>query len=74
MEANRLVGRLPWARTTRLQQLHQLLSLLCVFIWGVCFSLKANPNDMKRSDTDTLLARGTRLLKRVRSVAISTRK
>ena len=24
-------ARLPWARTIRLQQLHQLLSLLCVF-------------------------------------------
>ena len=40
--------RLPWARTIRLQQLYQLLSLLCVFvIWGICFSLKANPNGTK---------------------------
>jgi hypothetical protein len=31
-------------------------------IWGICFSLKANPNGMKRSDTGTLLAQGTRLL------------
>jgi hypothetical protein len=27
-------------------------------IWGICFSLKANPNGMKRSDSDTLLAQG----------------
>jgi hypothetical protein len=31
-------------------------------IWGISFSLKANPNGMKRSDTGTLLAQGTRLL------------
>jgi hypothetical protein len=30
-------------------------------IWGICFSLKANPNGMKRSDSGTLLAQGTRL-------------
>ena len=30
-------------------------------IWGICFSLKANPNGMKRSDSGALLARGTRL-------------
>ncbi len=28
-------------------------------IWGICFSLKANPNGMKRSDSGTLLAQGT---------------
>jgi hypothetical protein len=32
-------------------------------IWGICFSLKANPNGMKRSDSGTLLAQGTRLLR-----------
>ena len=31
--------------------------------WGICFSLKANPNDMKRSDSGTVLAQGTRLLR-----------
>ena len=31
-------------------------------IWGICFSLKANPNGMKTSDSGTLLAQGTRLL------------
>ena len=31
-------------------------------IWGVCFSLKANPNGMKTSDNGTLLAQGTSLL------------
>jgi hypothetical protein len=30
-------------------------------IWGICFSLKANPNAMKRSDSGTLLAQGARL-------------
>jgi len=30
-------------------------------IWGICFSLKANPNGIKTSDTVTLLAEGTRL-------------
>jgi hypothetical protein len=30
-------------------------------IWGICFSLKANPNGMKRSDSGTLLAQGKRL-------------
>jgi hypothetical protein len=28
-------------------------------IWGICFSLKANPNGMKRSDSGTLLAQGS---------------
>ena len=27
-------------------------------IWGICLSLKANPNGMKRSDSRTLLAQG----------------
>jgi len=31
-------------------------------IWGICFSLKANPNGMKTSDSGTVLAQGTRLL------------
>ena len=31
-------------------------------IWGICFSLKANPNAMKTSDSGTLLAQRTRLL------------
>src|SRR6266699_5950445 len=54
--------RLPWTRTIRLQQLHQLLSLPSVFSnLGVCFPLKANPNRMKRWNSDTLLAQGTRL-------------
>jgi hypothetical protein len=32
-------------------------------IWGICFSLKANPNGMKTSDSGTVLAQGTRLLR-----------
>jgi hypothetical protein len=31
-------------------------------IWGICFSLNANPNGMKTSDSGTPLAQGTRLL------------
>ena len=27
-------------------------------IWGVCFSLKANPNDRKKMDSGTVLAQG----------------
>jgi hypothetical protein len=30
--------------------------------WGICFSLKANPNALRRSDSGTVLAQGTRLL------------
>jgi hypothetical protein len=53
-------ARLPWARRIRLQQLHQLLSLLYGFSnLGIYFSLKANPNGMKRSHSGTLLAQGT---------------
>jgi hypothetical protein len=28
-------------------------------MWGICFSLKANPHGMKASDSGTLLAHGT---------------
>ncbi len=31
-------------------------------IWGICFSLKANPISMKRSDSGTLLAQEAHLL------------
>jgi hypothetical protein len=31
-------------------------------IWEICFSIKANPNGMKTSDSGTVLAQGTRLL------------
>lgn len=31
MTKRNLVAHLPWARTIRLQQLHRLLTLLCVF-------------------------------------------
>jgi len=52
-----------WARTIRLQQLYQLLSLLCVFSnLGNLLFAQANPNDMKRSHSGTLLVQGTRLL------------
>jgi hypothetical protein len=54
---------LPWARTIRLQQLYQLLSLLCVFstLGNLLFSKLTNPNGMKTSDSGTLLSQGTRL-------------
>jgi hypothetical protein len=35
-------------------------------IWGICFSLKANPNGMETSDSGTVLAQGTRLLCKAR--------
>jgi hypothetical protein len=31
-------------------------------IWGICFSLRNNPNGMKTSDSGIVLAQGTRLL------------
>ncbi len=48
------------ARTIRLQQLYQLLSLLCVFSnLGNLLFAQANPNDMKRLHSGTLLVQGT---------------
>jgi hypothetical protein len=31
-------------------------------IWGICFSLNANPNGIKTSDSGTVLAQPARLL------------
>jgi hypothetical protein len=53
-------ARLSWARTDRLQPLHSLFWLLCVFSnLGNLLLLKANPNGMKTSDSGTVLAQGT---------------
>ena len=38
------------------------LTPFCSLICGICFSLKANPNGLKTSDSGTVLAQGTRLL------------
>jgi hypothetical protein len=47
---------LPSKRDPRLQQLHFLLLPSQVFNnLGLCFSLKANPNGMKRSDSGTVI-------------------
>jgi hypothetical protein len=42
------IVRLIWARTNRLQQLvHYVHFSVFSAIWGICFSLKANPNGTK---------------------------
>ncbi len=60
------------ARTIRLQQLYQLLSLLCVFSnLGNLLFAQANPNDMKRSHSGTLLVQGTGVNPSVETVLLA---
>ncbi len=52
------MAHLPWAHPGGFQSFSEFSTLLLVStIWGICFSLKANPNGSNEKSFDTVLPR-----------------